>query len=70
LDENREIIYKKESTLAYRQSSKLLELRQKEKTLVKLKRYKDAEKIKEAADEIEEYEREIRFSQVLFILCY
>jgi hypothetical protein len=38
-------------------SKELIELRAKEETLVKLKNYKEAEKVKIKADMLEEYER-------------
>jgi hypothetical protein len=41
----------------YKPSKQLIELRQKEKALVKVKKYTEAEKIKLQADKLEEYER-------------
>lgn len=64
LDDGRETLLKKDEKIVYKQSSKLLELRNKEKNLVKQKRYKSAEKIKAAADDIEEYERGFRYQQL------
>jgi len=52
----------------YKASAKLLELRQKEKNLVKLKKYKEAEKVKEAADILEEYERASKIGELDEIL--
>ncbi len=52
----------------YRASSKLLELRQKEKNLVKLKKYKEAEKVKESADMLEDWERSQKVGELDEIL--
>ena len=48
---------RKESLHAYKPSSRLLEMRQKERALVRLKKYQEADKVKEGADKIEGYER-------------
>jgi len=41
----------------YKPSKQLIELRQKEMALVKVKKYSEAEKIKAQADKLEEWER-------------
>jgi len=48
---------KGEFAFHFKSSAKLIELRQKEQTLVKMKKYGEAEKIKAQADAMEEWER-------------
>ncbi|EAS05998.2 EF hand protein (macronuclear) [Tetrahymena thermophila SB210] len=45
-------------------SKQLIEMRHKEKILVKLKQYNDAEKIKQKADSIEDYERKQKEAEI------
>lgn len=49
-------------------SKDLLELRDKEAKLVKMKRYEEAEKVKMKADLLEEFERNKLEAEVIFIL--
>lgn len=48
-------------------SKDLLELRDKEAKLVKMKRYEEAEKVKMKADLLEEFERNKLEAEVIFI---
>ena len=51
-------------------SRDLLELRDKEAKLVKVKRYEEAEKIKMKADLLEEFERNKLEAEVWLFLCF
>ena len=56
-------------------SKDLLELRDKEAKLVKMKRYEEAEKVKMKADLLEEFERnkleaEVTFNNNLYNFCH
>jgi hypothetical protein len=51
-------------------SKDLLELRDKEAKLVKVKRYEEAEKVKMKADLLEEFERNKLEAEVTFVVTY
>lgn len=54
----------------FKSSKQLLELRQKETALVKLKKYSEAERIKAQADLLEETERNNKEKEVNLIFSY
>ena len=55
---------KGELAFHFKSSKQLIELRQKEQTLVKMKKYGEAEKIKSQADGLEEWERNNKEKEV------
>jgi hypothetical protein len=56
---------KRELVFHFKSSKQLIDLRQKEEALVKLKKYNEAERVKAQADALEEFERKSKEKEVL-----